>query len=259
MNEFDMNLNFQFLQNKEISNVLKEVLKLSPKNSELYLIGGSVRNALFHTFFNTYLPQRDFDLVFFGDRKEFENNLLNNSYEEGSSFSKEQKVFLKKLNDNSYLTFDELVLDIHFLEKQDLIKMLEENVNFRFQGTTIKLDYIFEKNWFEKIISINSAIEDIKNKKIVLNKKKVKIHDTTFYAMLRFNSFGFSLPPKEDIELLLIELKNVSKERVKISENKVIGSIGNKEKLNKILKKIDLEGDIFSYEGIQNNKIKIRR
>ncbi len=253
-----MNKDFQFLQNKEILNVLKEVLEISPKNSEIYLIGGSVRNGLFHKYFDKYLPQRDFDLVFFGNREEFEKNLLKNLYRPGKSFSDEQQVYFKNLNDNTYLIFDELVLDIHFLEKQDLIKMLEENVNFRFQGNTIKLDYIFENNWFNKVISIDFAIEDIMNKKIVLNKKKEKIHDTTFYAMLRFNSFGFSLPSRKDIEHLLVELKNVSKKRMEISENKVIGSVGSKEKLKQILKEINLEGNIFSYDDIQNNSIKIR-
>lgn len=167
--------------------------------------------------------------------------MIKNNYKKGTRYTDFQKVFTKDINDLTYVDYKYLVFDLHFLPKQDLKTMLKENVNFRFQGITIPLQNMLEKDWKNHLICIEDAMEDMQNKYISVNTSKKQIYDTTFYAMLRFISFGFKAPPKEDIKILLEATKGVSKDRLEANRVKVLKSVGSQEKLDEILENIGIQ------------------
>ena len=81
-----------FLQNKKIFKIFKKIEKSMPKNSKLFLVGGTLRNSIFYQLFKNKLKQRDYDLVYIGNRNQFVNNLRSLGFKYGRIRRKNQTV-----------------------------------------------------------------------------------------------------------------------------------------------------------------------
>ena len=239
-----------FLQNNKTFQIFREIEKSVPKKSQLFLIGGTLRNSVFYHFFKKKLKHRDYDLVFLGDRKKFISNLKNLKFKYVRLRRKNQTVLKKEIVDDPRDINDFLVLDIYFTNQKEVYKILKNKINFTINGFALNIKYIFNENWVEKLIKLPHSIEDIKSKQLRLNTETRNFFGTDLYACIRFISAGFKKPSKDEIETLYQEMKKLPKYKFERSKEKVFDYVGGKEKAEKIVKKMGLSEDVFSFNTI---------
>lgn len=244
-----------FLQNPKIHEIFKEIEKSIPSNSQLFLVGGTMRNSVYYHFFRKKIPQRDYDLIFIGNRKKFVENLRALGFTYGRIRRKNQTVLKKAIVENPEDINDFVVLDIYFSEKAEIYELLKNKINFTINGFALNVKFIFDNNWIKKIVKLPHSIEDIKAKQLRLNTEKTNFFGTDFYACIRFISAGFKKPSKEEIETLYFQMKKLPKYKFERNKKKVFDYVGGREKAEKIVKKMGLNKDVFSFETIQ----KLRR
>ncbi|MCC7570738.1 hypothetical protein KO465_05300 [Candidatus Micrarchaeota archaeon] len=240
-----------FLQNLEVQEIFQEIKKSIPKKSQLFLVGGTMRNTVFYYFFKTKLVQRDYDLIFIGDRKKFVDNLKKLRFTYGKIRRKNQMVLKKAIKENSKDINDFVVLDIYFSEKQNIYELLKNKINFTINGFALNFEHLFENNWIKNIIKLPYSIEDIKAKQLRLNTEKTNFFGTDIYACIRFISAGFKKPTEKEIHILYDQMRKLPKYKFERNKKKVFDYVGGKEKAEKIVKKMGLNQDIFSFETIQ--------
>jgi len=239
-----------FLHNKKVYEIFKEIAKSVPKNSQLFLVGGALRNSIFYHFFKKRLRQRDYDLVFMGNRKRFIDNLKKLKFTYGKLRRKNQVVLKKRKVDNPGNIQDYVVLDVSFYPKENINKILRKKVNFTVNGFALNIKNVFNKNWVKKLIKLPLAITDIKSKQLRLNPEKNTFWGTEIYACIRFMSAGFKKPSKNEIETLYQIMEKIPKYKFKRNKKKVFEYVGGKEKAKKIVKKMGLNKDVFSFNTI---------
>ncbi len=244
-----------FLQNTKVAEIFREIKKSVPKNSQLFLVGGALRNSVFYHFFKKKLKQRDYDLIFIGSRKQFVDNLRCLGFIYGRIRRKNQVVLKKEIVKNPKDISDFLVLDISFSAQKDIQDILKNKINFTINGFAINIKDIFSDNWMGKIIALPHSIANIKAKQLRLNTEKKDFIGTDLYACIRFISQGFEKPSKDEIEILFRAMKKLQKYKFERNKKKVFAYVGGKEKAKKIVKNIGLNEDIFSFKTV----MKLRR
>jgi len=239
-----------FLQNIRVFKIFRELEKSVPSKSQLFLIGGTLRNSVFFHFFKKKIKQRDYDLVFMGNRKSFLNNLKNLKFKYGKIKRRNQVVLKKGIIDNPKNIHDYVVLDICFYHRKSPNEILREKINFTINGFLINIKEIFSDTWMKKLITLPHSIADIKAKRIRLNTEKKEFFGTDIYACIRFISQGFKKPTKDEIKILFKAMKKLPKYKFQRNREKVFDYVGGKEKAEKIVRKIGLKEDIFSFNTI---------
>ncbi len=96
-------------KNKKTQKIMREVVECIPPKTKVYLVGGTLRNALYYIHFKKRLPQRDYDLVVFGDYKKFVKNLLNKGFDHGKICRKTQIVLKKRIKQSDVFSFKDFV------------------------------------------------------------------------------------------------------------------------------------------------------
>ena len=101
-----------YIDDEEIISIFEVVIRCLPTNSQVYLVGGSMRNAMFYKYHGTHLPQRDFDISFTsGNLQIFKKKLLTNGFELGklntaTGFTVKKKIGYTSLIKNGYVYLD---------------------------------------------------------------------------------------------------------------------------------------------------------
>jgi len=244
-----------FLHNTKVSDIFREIEMSIPENSQLFLVGGTLRNSVFYHFFKKKLKQRDYDLIFIGDRKQFVNNLRNLKFRYSKLRRKSQVVLKKEIVKNPKDIGDFVVLDISFSVQKDIYDILRKKINFTINGLAINIKDLFSDIWMKKIITLPHSITDIKAKQLRLNTEKKTFFGTDLYACIRFVSQGFKKPLKDEIDILFRAMKKLPKYKFERNKTKVFDYVGGKEKAKKIVQKMGLNEDVFSFETV----IKLRR
>ncbi len=245
-----------FMQDPKTNEILKEAAEAVPKGSKAYLVGGSGRNAVYYFLFRKKLPQRDYDVLFIGDRKQFVKNLRARGFIYGFIRRKHEVVLKKKIVEkpkHHYLDF--VVLDIHFPKKEDekksVLQNLKENAGFTINGFVIPLKDVASKNWREKVIALPNALRDLKNKQLRVN---VISHPANLYACLRFMSQGFLAPTEKEVMELLPALGRLPKYKFERNRKKIFDYVGGEEKARRLARKLGVKQDIFDFETIKKLK-----
>lgn len=189
-----------FMQDKATNLIFQDIIKCISKENKVYLIGGTVRNSLLYHYHNKKLPQRDYDILLIGKRKQFVDNLRQHKFIYGKIKRKKEIVLKKRKFDGAKQISDFVVLDIHNTNVNNISKNIRENSNFTINCNALPLKYATSKNWQKKIISLPGALEDIKNKQIRINKIT---HPAQLFACIRFMSKGFKKPTLREIEVML--------------------------------------------------------
>lgn len=249
--------NFYLFEDVDLKNYFKEINQCVPKGSKLFLVGGTLRNLVYYSFFKKKLIQRDYDLILIGNHEKFIQNLRRLGFKYGKIRRKNQIVLKKFKIKNNKDFFENIVLDISFFENAEINSLLKNKINFTINGFAIEFKNIFKENWLDYLIKLPFAIEDIKTKKIRLNTQKTDFFGTDLYACIRFMSQGFKQPTKKEIDILFNSLKKLPKYKFERNKNKVFDYVGDDKKLRKILKELGLKEDIFSFDKINDlRKIK---
>lgn len=238
-----------FMQEESTNRILKEAISCIPKNTKIYLIGGALRTAIYYKHFNKKMPMRDYDLFLTGSPKEFILNLRKKGFTYGKLKRKDERVVKKKRFSGAKELKDFVFLDIHFSNEGDIRSNLEKNANFTINGFALPFRKILSSKWLKNIISINNAEKDLKDKQIRVNSF---IHPAQLYACVRFISHGYKPPTKEEIAGLLLLLKKLRKNQLKRNLKKIFDQTGGEYKAKKIVNKLGIKEDIFSFETIKN-------
>jgi hypothetical protein len=244
-----------FLKDLKVKEILLEVKKAIPKNSQAYLVGGSVRNSLYYKFFKEELPQRDYDIVFIGDKKKFIANLKKQKFiyglirTEDTVVLKKKKVFRPNKKDPN----DYVVLDINFSKLNNILENIKKKANFTVSSFALNLKYINSINWYREVIKIRGALKDLKNKQLKVNAFS---HPTNLFACLRFMSKGFLPPKKNEVKKLLLSLKELYSDEDRYNRNikKLYNYVGGEREARKLLKRLEININIFKYSNLTKIK-----
>lgn len=234
-----------------VAEILQEVISAIPKKSKVYIVGGSARNAMYHSLFNKTLRQRDYDLVLYGDLNKFVENLRKNKFIYGKIRRKHQIVLKKKLIPNPESINDYCVLDIHETNEPDILKNLELNSAFSINGFAFPLEHFLDKNFKKYLVALPHAVRDLQNHQLHVNTPGYLGHPSNLFACLRFMSLGFAAPQKEEVKLLLEQLPNIEKWRFERNVKKVFSYVGGEKQARKLAKSLDIKIDIFNLEKLR--------
>lgn len=237
------------MQDSKTFEILKDAKFTIPKNTKVYLVGGAVRNALYFKLFNEKLPQRDYDLLLVGDKDKFIKNLRARGFIYGFIRRKHEVTLKKKKIPKPQHEFNDYVfLDIHISDEKSILKNLKDNSNFTINGFALSLKEINSENWHKKVISLPSAMQDLKNKKLCVN---VIVHPANLFACLRFMSKGFKPPSKKEVKELLIALGSLERWRYKRNIKKLFDYVGGEYETRKLVKKLGVKENVFDFNIIQ--------
>ncbi len=240
-----------FSREGKIAEILSEVISAIPKHSQVWVIGGAARNAVYFEIFKKNLPQRDFDLVYVGNVDKFVNNLRKKRFRFGRIRRKEEVVLRKKLVDKPKTTAEYLFLDIHMSNEKSIIKNLEQNAAFTLNGFAIPLKKYLSKNLLAHTKSLPHALGDIKKKQLRLNPTGYKGHPGNLFACLRFMSAGFKAPKKEEVALLLKELPRLEEWRFERNVQKAFTYVGGEKKARSLVRFLGIKYDVFSFTALK--------
>ena len=237
-----------FMHDPATNKILKEAASAIPKGTKTYIVGGTIRNAVYYRLFHKRLPQRDYDMVSIGNREKFVKNLRALGFTYGFLIRKDTITLKKKRVKKPKHQFkDYVILDIHF-SKKSILKNLKENSNFTVNGFALSLKHVASKNWHKKLITLPNALKDLKNKQLRVN---IIAHPANLFACLRFMSKGFKPPSKKEIKELLKALGKLPKYKYKRNINKVFSYVGGEKKARQLAKKLGIKEDIFDFETIR--------
>lgn len=247
-------LNFN---SSEAAHALCEVIVNLPEGVEVYVIGGSIRNALFKMMHGTTLAQRDYDQVVTKGFAVYAQYLASLGYEERPYPSRqdEQVVYCKALNKkaeqgDSYVNW--LVFDMHAADGTTIEENIRHSVAFTINGCAVQARDLYTARWQDAVIQVlPTALEDIRHKRLRLNKDGYRQAASSFYAMLRFMSVGFSAPPPEEVRLLLKELPRLEHARFERNVKKVWDYVGGEAKARTLVKDLGIDVDVFDEDVVK--------
>lgn len=245
----------------ESKRALQETFSNLPDEIEVYLIGGSVRNALIREIHGEVLRQRDYDQVITRGSRSYKTYLGSLGFEEHPYPSRQdEQVVYRKLfdeqhrDDLDYLHW--IVYDMHTVDGTTIEQNIKNNVAFTINGCAINGRDLFTKPWREALIQVlPTALQDIKDKKLRLNRDGYKYMPSSFFAMLRFMSAGFEAPSDEEVQLLLAELPNLEHARYERNVIKVWDYVGGEAKARELVKGLGIDLDVFDEEAVKSRKM----
>jgi hypothetical protein len=235
------------LKDTYVEAALREVVELTPKGQEVYLHGGALRNSIYFHLTGEIMPQRDYDLIVMGDKDSFISALTNAGFIMGKKNTPTTVVLKKPKKENPSEDFaDWIVLDVVFRQNTTIETVLAEKVNFTINGSAIKLEDLFLPTWYERLISLPGAMQDLKSRVIKTN----KAYPINIYACIRFVSQGFSVST-EEVEGMVVGLKEIPLEKFQTNVDKVISYVGSREAVLSIAKQIGVRINILDLKEIQ--------
>ena len=243
-----------FMQDSKTSAILKEAKSSVPPNTEVYMVGGAVRNAVYFRLFGKELPQRDYDLVLVGDMNGFISNLRSRGFVYSRIRRKNQIVLKKKKVQKPVHEYkDYIFLDIHLSKERDILKSLRDNSNFTINGFALPLNEIDSEDWYKKLISLPAAVRDLKNKKLRINSIK---HPAVLFACIRFMSIGFEPPPKKEVKQLLEALSSIEKRRYERNIKKLFNYVGGEKEARRLAGRLGIRENIFDFDTVRRLRLR---
>lgn len=237
-----------YCHNLKQQEILGEAIDALPKNAQIYLVGGAVRNAVYYDLFKKQMPQRDYDILLIGERKEFVQHLRARGFVYGKILRKNDIVLMKKKIALPKTDADYVVLDIHSVAEGTARSNLTENANFTINGFALPFAKICSEDWKKHLIQIPCAFADLKNKQLRVNKL---VHPSNLFACIRFMSQGFKAPTTEEIQMLLKVHSTFEKWRFPRNVRKVFDYVGGEGKARQLARKLGIKVDIFDYTVVR--------
>ena len=233
--------------------VFEEVIKTLPEDVEVYLIAGSLRNAIdrfFHS--DSKLEQRDYDQIVTKGSDKYLAYLKSLSFYDGLIQRPTQKVLIKSFvgNEDPGDFANNLVFDIHFMDNTTALDNLEEHVGLTVNGNALSLRDIFSEDWQDKLISLPGSLQSIEKRCLKLNQEGYKYQAANFFSVIRFVYNGYTPPTKEEIMLLIQELPRVEDDRYEKNVQKVYKYVGGEDNARRICREIGIDFDVFNKQAV---------
>lgn len=228
--------------------VFEKVIKNLPEDVEVYLIAGSLRNAIDKYFHDgSKLEQRDYDQIVTKGSDEYLVYLRSLGFYDGRIQRPTQKVLIKSFvgNEDPEDFVNKLVFDIHLMDGTNALDNLKNHVGLTVNGNAISIRDIFSEDWQNKLVSLPGALQSIEKKQLKLNHEGYKYQAANLFSVIRFVYNGYEPPRKEDLMLLVQELPRVEDDRYEKNVQKVYKYVGGEENARKICQEIGIDFDVF--------------
>ena len=230
--------------------ILREVVAATPKGTNIYLVGGAVRNAVYYALHGKKMVQRDYDILVIGDSGAFIKNIRSRGFIYGKIRRKRQTVLKKKKIAKPQSIADYVVLDAHTIcDEKTPMKNLQKHANFTVNGFTLPLKAATSKLWYKKLVALPTALADLKSMQLRVN---VSESPGDPFAAIRFMSKGFKAPTSSDIRVLLQSLQKMEKWRYEKNVRKILSYVGGEDEVRALLKKLKVKVNIFDFDAIRN-------
>lgn len=233
--------------------VFEELIKNLPEDVEVYLIAGSLRNAIDRYFHNdSRLEQRDYDQIVTKGSNEYLAYLRGLGFYNGRIQRPTQKVLIKSFigNEDAEDFANNLVFDIHLMDGTNAIDNLKKHVGLTVNGNAISIGEIFSDDWQNKLISLPGALQSIEKKQLRLNHEGYKHQAVNLFSVIRFVYNGYEPPAKEDLMLLVRELPRVEDDRYEKNVQKVYKYVGGEDNARKICEGIGIDFNVFDKQVV---------
>ena len=186
-----------FVNDERIVQIFWEILWVLPKNETFYLVGGTVRNALYYDIHKIKLPQRDYDIAYIGNKISTIIPLLESiGFVLSSTFGKDQFIMKKPRTEWANNSDGYIFLDISIAKENFFLTM--PKVDFTIGGLTIDLQKIFDSDWKNSLRWLPTTWNDIWEKRLISH----NIGSRSLFRAIRFIYLGFLPPIQSDIEVM---------------------------------------------------------
>ena len=217
--------------------VFKDVIKNLPKDVEVYLIAGTIRNAIdkyFHSDRNLF--QRDYDQIVTKGSDKYIAYLKDLGFYKGRIQRPTQKVLIKSFVGNEDISdfANNLVFDVHLMDGTDAMDNLKKHVGLLLNGNALSIRDVFSNDWQGKLVSFPGALDSIED----------------LFSVIRFVHNGYAPPTKDELTLLIRELPRIEDERYLKNAQKVFKYVGGEDNARKICRDIGLNIDIFDKKAV---------
>lgn len=233
--------------------VFESLVQNLPEGIEVYLVAGTVRNAI-HRFFHggDSLEQRDYDQIVTKGSDKYLEYLKSKGFYPGRIQRPTQKVMIKSFvgNEDPEDFTNNLVFDVNLVDNSTVLENLEKHVGLTVNGNAISIRDIFSEQWQDRLVSLPGALEAIQNKQLVLNPDGYKYQAANLFSAIRFVHNGYAPPSKEEIKLLMKELPRVEDDRYEKNIQKVFKYVGGEEAARSIWKEIGVDVDVFDKQKV---------
>lgn len=243
-----------FMRDAKTNEILSAAARVVPHGAQVYLVGGAARNAMYDYVFHKALPQRDYDISFYGDVAAFVKNLRKLDFTYGKIRRKHEitlkKTKVAKPEKGGYS--DYVVFDLHLSDEKSILKNLQTEANFTINGFAIPLKSVASKDWIKKVVSLPVAWQDLNAKQIRVN---AMAHPANLFACLRWMSQCFKAPLQADVKVLLAGFSKIDPIKYKRNTKKLFDYVGGEKDARLLLKKLKIKENLFDYavvEGLKN-------
>lgn len=239
--------------------VFRQIVDELPAGVEVYLVGGAIRNALSLHHFGERMRQRDYDQIATKGSQKYLDFLRSKGFLEGGIVRDDQTILYKGLvpNPDRHGYDDSVVFDIHPVDGMTVIDNLAGNVGLTINGSALSLRDIFSEYWPSRVIELPGAKEDIRAKRLRVNRAGYRSQPAFFFSVLRFMSAGFAPPPRDEIKLLLDELPKLVSEHFERNVAKVYNYTGGEAEARRLAESIGIKGDVFSEQTVKSGGVSI--
>ena len=142
-------------------------------------------------------------------------------------------------------------MDIHRSHESNILKNLKLSSAFTINGFAIPLRQYLSKNIKKFLIALPGAEKDLKSHRLKLNITGYDKHPGNLYSCLRFMSIGFTPPDKKEIKLLLNQLPKLEDWRFERNVEKVFRYVGGEKKARRLVKRLGIKIDVFSFKKLK--------
>lgn len=240
-------------KNERGQKVFEEVIKNLPDDVEVYLIAGSIRNAIDRYFHNdSTLGQRDYDQIVTKGGEKYLAYLKSLGFYDGRIQRPTQKVLIKSFvgNEDPEDFTNNLVFDIHLMDDTTALENLREHVGLTVNGNAISIRDIFTESWQDKLVSLPGALQAIEKRQLKINNQGYKYQAANLFSVIRFVYNGYTPPTKDELMELVKELPRVEDDRYKKNVQKVYTYVGGEDNARTICKQIGIDFDVFDKQVV---------
>ncbi len=233
--------------------VFEEVIKNLPDDVEVYLIAGSLRNAIDRYFHNdSKLEQRDYDQIVTKGGEKYLAYLKSLGFYDGRIQRPTQKVLIKSFvgNEDPEDFTNNLIFDVHLMDGTNAIDNLKKYVGLTVNGNAISFRDIFSESWQDILVSLPGALQSIEKKQLRLNQEGYKHQAANLFSVIRFVYNGYTPPTKDELMQLVQELPRVEDDRYVKNVQKVYKYVGGEDNARRICKQIGIDFDVFDKQVV---------
>lgn len=241
-----------FFYSDRAAKVMTDIVRDLPAGTEVYLVGGVLRNALVRKYHGEIWTQRDYDQVATKNSGGYLKYLNEKGFDFRGIDEPSHKTATKPVVDNArYISYeDNVVFDIHLADGMDIKDSLKHNSGLLMNGLALNLREVFADDWEDKLITLPGVLDSIKNRQIRINNDGYQNDSNYFFALIRFMGLGFAGPTQEDVIKLLKTVSNLSTERYQKNIIKLVSYLGSEEKVRAVVNSFGLHGlDVFNEDA----------